>query len=96
MNFKIISILTILLFSMGTLSSVMSLEFESNTVYKDEFDILEITASDINGDGNYEILAYTAGKKFLCLDDKGNTNWTLESNNSLDRKSTRLNSSHRT
>ena len=83
MNFKIISILTILLFSMGTLSSVMSLEFENNTIYKDEFDILEITANDINGDGNYEILAYTAGKKFLCLDDKGNTNWTLESNNSF-------------
>lgn len=83
MNFKIISILTILLFSMGTLSSVMSLEFESNTFYKDEFDILEINANDLNGDGNYEILAYTAGKKFLCLDDEGNTNWTLESNNSF-------------
>ncbi|NYT03299.1 MAG: WD40 repeat domain-containing protein [Candidatus Methanofastidiosa archaeon] len=83
MNFKIIAILTILIVSMGTLSSVMSLEFESNTIYKDEFDILDVTASDLNGDGGYEILAYTAGKKFLCLDENGNTNWTLESNNSF-------------
>ena len=83
MKFKIIAILTILLFSLGTISSAMSLEFESETIHKDEFDILEVMANDLNGDGNYEILAYTAGKKFLCLDDKGNTNWTLESNNSF-------------
>lgn len=83
MKFKIIAILTILLFSMGTISSAMSLEFESNTIYKDEFDILKVMANDLDGDGNYEILAYTAGKKFLCLDDKGNTNWTLDSNNSF-------------
>ncbi len=83
MKFKIIAILMILLFSMGTISSAMSLEFESNTIHKDEFDILQVMASDLEGDGNYEILAYTAGKKFFCLDDKGNIKWTLESNNSF-------------
>ncbi|KYC46197.1 MAG: FG-GAP repeat protein [Candidatus Methanofastidiosum methylothiophilum] len=83
MKFKIIAFLTILLFSMGTISSALSLEFESQTIHKDEFDILEVYANDLNGDGNYEILAYTAGKKFLCLDNTGNIKWTLESNNSF-------------
>ena len=61
----------------------MSLEFESKSIHNDEFDILNVMASDLNGDGNYEILAYTAGKKFFCLDDKGTLKWTLESNNSF-------------
>jgi hypothetical protein len=83
MKFKIITILTILIFSLGTISSAMSLEFEGTTIHKDEFDVLEVLANDLNGDGNYEILAYTAGKKFLCLDDAGKTKWALESNNSF-------------
>jgi len=83
MKFKIIAIMTILLFSLGTISSAMSLEFESKTIHQDEFDILEVMANDLNGDGNYEILAYTAGKKFLCLNTEGNINWTLDSNNSF-------------
>ena len=83
MKFKIITILTILLFSIGTLSSVMSLEFESNTIHNDEFDILEVMANDLNGDGEGEVLFYTAGKKFICLDEKGAIKWALDSNNSF-------------
>ena len=83
MKFKLMSIITLLIFSFGMISSVMAIEFESSIIHKDEFDILEIMANDLDGDGNYEILAYTAGKKFLCLDDKGNSKWTLESNNSF-------------
>lgn len=82
MKSKILSLLIIMLFSMGMLSSVASMEFESSTFHTDTFDILEIVLDDLNGDGNYEILTYTAGKKLLCLDDKGNVNWAHESNNS--------------
>lgn len=83
MKFKIMPILTILMLSLGMISVTMAIEFESNIIHKDEFDILEIMANDLDGDGNYEILAYTSGKKFLCLDDRGNSKWTFESNNSF-------------
>jgi len=82
MKFKIISLLIIILVSMGTFSIVTSLEFDSSTIYTDNFDILGVFSDDLDGDGENEILAYTSGKKLLCLDDKGNIKWVLESNNS--------------
>ena len=82
MKFKIISLLIIFLVSIGTLSSLAAIEFDSNPIYTDTFDILKVFSVDLDDDGSNEILAYTSGKKFLCLDDKGNTKWVLESNNS--------------
>ncbi|HQQ49454.1 MAG TPA: hypothetical protein PLJ72_07345, partial [Methanofastidiosum sp.] len=82
MNFKIISLLIMILVSMGTLSTVASLEFDSSTLFTDNFDILGVVSDDLDGDGENEILAYTSGKKLLCLDDRGNIKWALESNNS--------------
>ncbi len=82
MNFKIISLLIMILVSMGTISTVASLEFDSSTLFTDNFDILGVFSDDLDGDGENEILAYTSGKKLLCLDDRGNIKWALESNNS--------------
>ena len=67
MKFKIMPILTILMLSLGMISITMAIEFESNIIHKDEFDILEIMANDLDGDGNYEVLAYTSGKSFYAL-----------------------------
>ncbi|KYC54414.1 MAG: FG-GAP repeat protein [Candidatus Methanofastidiosum methylothiophilum] len=83
MNYKMISLLMTILLSIGTISSVASVEFNNSVIYTDKFDILEIQSDDLNNDGSNEIIAYTAGKKLICLDDKGNVKWNVESNNSF-------------
>ncbi len=83
MRFKILAILIAFLISLSSFSSAMSLDFESSSIYTDDFDILYLIVDDINYDGSYEIIAYTAGKKSICLDLKGNTKWSIDSNNSF-------------
>lgn len=82
MKFKILAFLITSLFILGSFPSALSLDFEARSIHTNEFDILYLIVDDINYDGDYEIIFYTAGKSALCIDLSGNVKWSIDSNNS--------------